>query len=90
MNQYITWENNQNISSQHVKKHRVIAGSFSKFQNALTLKQDLQIQLLDPIILFIKRNGKTIYRVQTHSYNNKDKAKTELNKLKEEGLKVIL
>ncbi|NQY73479.1 MAG: SPOR domain-containing protein [Candidatus Margulisbacteria bacterium] len=69
---------------------RVIAGSFSSYENALRFQKSLSIKQLDAFVWKAMVNYKKMYRVQIGSYQDYPSAMSRLNELKNMGVTTFI
>ena len=89
-NRFISWKKQSQLNFAPGNKYRVIAASFTKFDNALKFKKDLFVKFIDSEIIFVKKKKNFLYRVQTNAYANKEAAEKRLDELKKRGIEGYL
>ena len=89
-NRFISWKKQSQLNFAPENKYRVIAASFTKFDNALKFKKDLFVKFIDSEIIFVKKKKNFLYRVQTNAYANKEAAEKRLDELKKRGIEGYL
>lgn len=75
------------LSGEDEVYHRIIAGSFSKKENAEQRPAWLEEKIFPAAISTAVIDGKTYYRVQTGAYKNKKNAVLQLEAVKNAGIK---
>lgn len=75
------------LSGEEAGYHKIIAGSFSKKENAEKRAALLKKKEIRPVITTAVIDGKTYYRVQAGAFKDKKNAAKQLEAVKEAGIK---